>query len=139
MGYKLGRKRKTKFAESLYGTVVVATSNEDLQMLRDSGIEINVYLSNITYKNGQNVIVSNPRQIYRLKDVIGYKNIIFLHRYFDEEHLFYTQLVDVYENPRKTTVPLTLSSVCSIPNYSSSFITKPILFTAADFPCMSIL
>ena len=99
---------KRKFAESLYGTVVVASSNEDLQMLRDAGIEINVYLSNITYKNGQNVIVSNPRQIYKLKDVSGYKNIIFLHRYFDDEHLFYTQKVDVYESPNKLPAPVQL-------------------------------
>ena len=38
-----------------------------------------------------------------------------------------------------TTVPLILSLVCCTPNCSSNFTTKPILFTAADFPCMSIL
>ena len=99
---------KQKFAESLYGTIVVATSNEDLKMLEDAGIQINKYLSNITYKNGQNVIVSNPRQVYRLKDVDGYKNIIFLHKYFDNEHLFYSQKLDVYESDKLKKYPIVL-------------------------------
>lgn len=99
---------KQKFSESLYGTIVVATSNADLKMLEDSGIEVDKYLSNITYKNGQNVIISNPRQVYRLKDVNGYDNIVFLHKYMNEEHLFYTQKVDVYESSKTEPAPVTI-------------------------------
>lgn len=98
---------KQKFAESTYGTIVVATSNEDLQIIRELGLE--QYISYEPFKNSQNVVVCYPRQIYNLKDVQGYKNIIFLHRYFENEHLYFSQSLDVYENDKKLDLPETLS------------------------------
>lgn len=97
---------KQKFSESLFGTVVVATTESDLEMLKNVGFDTDKYISNIPYKNGQNVIVTNPRQVYRLNDVKSYKNIIFLHKYFDEEHLYFSQLLDVYESDQKLPYPI---------------------------------
>ncbi|MBQ8424491.1 MAG: single-stranded-DNA-specific exonuclease RecJ [Clostridia bacterium] len=99
---------KQKFSENIYGTMVIATSNDDLKLLEKSGIDVQKYLSSKVMKNGQNVIVANPRQIYNLKDVFGYKNVVFMHKYFNEEHLFYTQKTDVYESKTLTRYPIKL-------------------------------
>jgi len=96
---------KQKFSENIYGTMVIVTSNDDLKMLENYGIDVKKYQSSKVMKNGQNVIVTNPRQIYNLNDVVGYKNVIFMHKYFDEEHLFYTQKTDVYEPSKLTNYP----------------------------------
>ncbi len=90
---------KQKFAESDYGTIVVVSSKEDLETIKDLGLE--KYVNHEPYKNSQNVVVVNPRQIYSLQDVQSYKNIIFLHKYFDEEHLYFSQNLDVFESNTK--------------------------------------
>ena len=98
---------KTKFAESEYGTILVATTGEDLEVVKRLGLE--KYVSEKPLKNGQNVVVVSPRQIYELADVFGYKNIIFLHKYFDEEHLFYSQRLKVYENAKNSQIDIKIS------------------------------
>lgn len=97
---------KEKFEESKYGTMVIATSNEDIQALRDAKIDVEKYLSNKPMKSGQNVIVANPRQIYNISDVYGYSNVIFMHKYFDEEHLFYSQKLETYDLDRNLSLPI---------------------------------
>ncbi len=84
-----------KFAENSYGTMVVASTESDLEIINKIGLQR--YLSAVPYKNGQNVVVANPKQIYEIDDVIGYKNIIFLHKNFNEEHLYFSQIANVYE------------------------------------------
>lgn len=97
---------KQKFEESLYGTVVVATSADDLKVIFELGLE--KYIAYEPYKNSQNVVVVSPRQPYSLAAVKGYKNIIFLHKYFDESHLYFSQELHVYENTKKEPLPETL-------------------------------
>lgn len=98
---------KQKFFESPYGTVVVATNSEDLKTIKELGLEN--YINYEPFKNSQNVVVCSTRQIYNLKDVQGYKNIIFLHRYFDNEHLYFSQSLDVFESDKKMALTENLS------------------------------
>ena len=99
---------KQKLSESLYGTMIVATSNEDIEMLKKAGIDVYKYLSNRPMKSGQNVIVANPRQIYNILDVYGYSDVIFLHKYFDEEHLYFSQKIDTFDPESKIVYPVKL-------------------------------
>ena len=87
-----------KFAESDYGTIVVASSNEDLQIINE--LNLTKYVSNMPFSNAQNVVVASPTQIYSLDDVKGYKNIIFLHKHFNNEHLYFSQKMNVYESSK---------------------------------------
>lgn len=89
---------KQKFAESRYGTIVVATSKEDLELIKE--LNLLSYISFEPFKNSQNVVVVSPRQVYSINDVKGYKNIIFLHKYFNEEHLYFSQSLDVFESDK---------------------------------------
>lgn len=84
-----------KFAENEYGTMVVASTNADLEMVK--GLKLEKYISAVPQKNSQNVVVANPKQIYELADIIGYKNIIFLHKNFVNEHLYFSQKANIYE------------------------------------------
>ena len=97
---------KQKFEESAFGTVVVCTCEEDLRIIKELGLEKFIHYE--PYKNAQNVVVVNPRQVYSLDSVRGYKNIIFMHRCFDDEHLYFSQKLDVYESDQKLEKPLTL-------------------------------
>ena len=98
---------KTKFAESDYGTVVVASTSEDLNVISKLGLE--KFAAEKPFKNGQNVVVTNPRQIGGIGEVYGYKNIIFMHKYFDEEHLFYSQRLETYENAKNSEIDIKIS------------------------------
>lgn len=90
---------KQKFAESNYGTAVIVSTKEDFELVKDLGLDN--FISFEPHKNSQNVIVVSPSQVYDLQSVQGYKNIIFLHKYFDEEHLYFSQCMNVFE-PTKT-------------------------------------
>lgn len=94
---------KEKFAESEFGTLVIASNNSDLEKLKE--IDANKYFSGNPYKNGQNAIVVNPKGVYDLADVKGYENIIFMSKFFDEEHLYFSQKHSVYESADKTAKP----------------------------------
>ena len=89
-----------KFKTSNYGTMVVASNNDDLKIVEE--LELNQFINDVPFKNGQNVVVSNPKSIYEIGDVSGYKNIIFLHKNFEEEHLYFSQKVNVFEPEQKT-------------------------------------
>ena len=93
---------KQKFSESRYGTIVICSAKEDLEIIKS--LNLQEYISYEPFKNSQNVIVVLPRQIYSIDDVKGYKNIIFLHKYFNEEHLYFSQKLDVFESD-KISVP----------------------------------
>ncbi len=87
-----------KFNENSQGTIVVATSSEDLENLEKHGIDTKKYVAFEPEKNGKNIIVCSGRGVYRLSDAKGYKNIIFLNRVFDDEHLYFSQKLETYEN-----------------------------------------
>lgn len=89
---------KQKFEESRYGTIVIASSKEDLDIINSLGLQD--YISFEPQKNSQNVVLVSSRQVYSLEDVQSYKNIIFLHKYFDEEHLYFSQKLDVFESDK---------------------------------------
>ena len=91
---------KEKFENSFYGTMVIASNDDDLKIIEK--LNLKKYISSVPYKNGQNVVVTNPKGIYKLNDAIGYKNIIFLHKYYDNEHLYFSQTSSVYEPAIKT-------------------------------------
>lgn len=94
---------KQKFGESNYGTAVVVSTKEDFEIIKNMGLE--KYFSYQPHKNSQNVVVVSTEQIYDLASVQGYKNIIFLHKYFDEEHLYFSQKMEVFEPDTKTETP----------------------------------
>ena len=94
----LGNIIVNKLKENIYGTLIVASTQEDLKFLQSLNIDINKYISSLPMKNGQNTILVSPRQIYKLEVCEGYKNIIFIHKYFEEEHLFFSQKFEVFES-----------------------------------------
>ena len=98
---------KTKFAESNFGTAVVASTKEDYEVIKRLNLE--KYISHSAYSNAQNVVIASPHSVYELSEVKGYKNIIFLHRYFDEEHLYFSQNKNVYESAEKTVMNAEIS------------------------------
>lgn len=96
---------KAKFAENAYGTVVVATTNQDLEIIKNLGFE--KYISAAAMPNIQNAVVVSP--VYSLDDVKGYKNIIFLHKCFDDEHLYFSQKMNVFEPLEKSSLSQEIS------------------------------
>jgi single-stranded-DNA-specific exonuclease len=98
---------KSKFGDSEFGTLVVCSSEEDLQVL--DKLNLSKYYSAETYRNGQNTILISPAGQYSLDGLDSYKNIIFMHKYFENEHLFYSQKFDVYESDKISKMPVILS------------------------------
>lgn len=98
---------KQKLSESDFGTLIVASTNEDIEFLRK--IKINLSCSLKPFQNGQNVVVANPFKDLEIGNIKSYKNIIFLHRYFDNENLFYSQKFNVFEPEKKSVVSSNLS------------------------------
>ena len=98
---------KQKFSENRFGTLVVVSSNEDLEFIKQLGLQ--EYISFQPYKNSQNAILVSQRQVYNLSDVQSYRNIIFLHKYFNEEHLYFSQKMNVYEPDETAQKSETLS------------------------------
>lgn len=91
---------KQNISKSKYGTMIVASNSDDLKLIEE--LKLTELISDLPRKNGQNVVVANPKQVYDIGDVDGYKNIIFLHKHFDEEHLFFSQKVHVFEPAEKS-------------------------------------
>lgn len=96
-----------KFNESDYGTAVVVSNADDFKIIKE--LKLEKFINFEPYKNSQNVVIVSPRQIYSLDEVKGYKNIIFLHRYFDDEHLYFSQSMNVYEPDKKLDLTTELS------------------------------
>ncbi len=96
---------KSKFSENAYGTLVVASINDDIEIIKKLGLENQI--SSGVPTNKQNAVVVCP--IYSLDDVKGYKNIIFLHKYFDDEHLYFSQIMQVFEPVAKTDLGFEIS------------------------------
>ena len=94
---------KDRFAESDFGTLVVASNARDLDKLKS--IDVSKYFSASPYKNGQNAVLVEPKGVYDINDVKGYKNIIFMSKFFDEEHLYFSQKFNVYEAVENTEKP----------------------------------
>lgn len=95
------------FNKSRYGTIVVASTKEDYEIVKRLGLE--EYVSHKAFANGQNVVFVSPNSVYELSSVKGYKNIIFLHRYFDDEHLYFSQKLNVFEPVSKTPLNVDIS------------------------------
>ena len=89
-----------KFSENKYGTLVVVSSAEDAEIVEQ--LSLQKYYSATPLSNGQNTVLVSPKGVTDLNDVNGYKNIIFLHKCFNEEHLFFSQKLNVFE-PEKIT------------------------------------
>lgn len=98
---------KQKFEESEFGTILVVSNSHDAEQIAGLGFE--KYYTAKPFANGQNAVLVSPKGAGDLKNLKGYKNIIFLHKYFDDEHLFYSQLLDVFEPIQKLPLPLQLS------------------------------
>jgi len=98
---------KQKFEESSYGSLVVVTNKEDLDIIFKLGLQN--YITFAPHKSSQNAVVVSPRQVYELDCVKSYKNIIFLHKYFEDEHLYFSQKLDVFEPKTLTNKPEILS------------------------------
>ncbi len=98
---------KAKFSESDFGTLVVATNSSDLKRLE--GMDLSKFYSVMTNKNGQNTVLVRPSGVYNLDDVKGYKNIIFLSKFFNEEHLYFSQKHNVYESDKLSKISVVLS------------------------------
>ena len=98
---------KEKFAESEFGTIVVASTAGDVELIKKLNLE--KYIVSQPMSNSQNAVVVSPNQIYDIESVKGYKNIIFLHKYFDNEHLYFSQKYDVYEPLLKSPFGVNLS------------------------------
>ena len=84
-----------KLRENDYGTLVVASNNADLEII--NRLNLNDLISDTPFANAQNAVLVSPYGVYNLDDVKSYKNIIFLHKYFNEEHLYFSQKLVVYE------------------------------------------
>ncbi len=98
---------KQKFNESDFGTAIIVSNDEDMKII--SELKLEKYIVSEPCKNGQNCVVVNPRQIYQLNELKAYENVIFIHKYFDEEHLYFSQKLNVYEQKSVNDMPVTLS------------------------------
>lgn len=98
---------KNCFEQSRYGTIVVASTKEDFEIIKKLSLE--KYVSHTAFANGQNVVLASPSSVYELADVKSYKNIIFLHRYFDDEHLYFSQKLNVFEPAEKSVLNAEIS------------------------------
>lgn len=103
----LGEIIKQKFEESEFGTIVVASSESDVNVVKRFGFE--KYITAEPMTNAQNAIVVSPNQVYDIASINGYKNIIFLHKYFEDEHLYFSQKYEVYEPVKKLNFGAILS------------------------------
>ncbi len=86
---------KQKLAESDFGTIVVASTSDDIKFLSSLNLE-KLYTAK-PFKNAQNAVLIAPQSVYELGSVKGYKNIIFLHKHFEGEHLYFSQKYYVFE------------------------------------------
>lgn len=102
----LGRAKKL-FEGSEFGTLLVVSNENDAKQISELGFE--KYYTAKPFANGQNAVLVSPRGAGDLKNLKGYKNIIFLHKYFEDEHLFYSQALDVFEPIEKSEKPVELS------------------------------
>ena len=91
---------KNKFNDSKFGTLVICTNQDDINLIKS--LNLQEYYSSVVHKNGQNTVLVSPAGIYNLDSAKGYKNIIFLHKYFEDEHLFFSQSHEVFESDKTT-------------------------------------
>lgn len=98
---------QNKFKENEFGTLVVAVTHQDLELIEK--LNLQKYYSPKALKNGQNAILVNSQGLTSLDEVQGYKNIIFLTKYFDEEHLYFSQKHEVFEPKEKLQADVILS------------------------------
>lgn len=103
---------KQKLSESEYGTIIVASTNDDIQLLKANNIELNY--SAEPFANGQNTIFANPFKELDFDKLKSYKNIIFMHKYFDRENAYYSQKLDIYEPEKNAKLPVKISQNRSI-------------------------
>ncbi len=93
---------KEKLSESDFGTIVVVSNSSDANFI--SELDLQKYYSSKPFSNGQNTVLISPLGLNNLKQVNNYKNIIFLHKHFENEHLYFSQSATVFE-PSKISIP----------------------------------
>lgn len=84
-----------KFSESEFGTIVIARNDNDYEIIKKLNLE--KYITSEPYKNSQNAVLCSEFGVYTLDAVKNYKNIIFLGKIFENEHLYFSQKLNVYE------------------------------------------
>lgn len=87
-----------KFNENGYGTIILTSSVSDLKTLEKMGIDTKKSISFKPSKSCKNQIVYSPALPCKIKEIKGYKNIIFMHSCFTSEHLYFSQAANTYEN-----------------------------------------
>lgn len=98
---------KSSLDKSNYGTLILVSNNEDYKVVEE--LQLTHLVSDLPLKNGQNVVVANPKSITSIKDAEGYENIIFLSKNYDNEHLYFSQKFNVYEPKNKHNHSIKLS------------------------------
>lgn len=98
---------KKLFAESEFGTIVVARNQKDYDVIHRLGLEN--YISSEPFKNAQNAVLCCELGVYSISSVKSYKNIIFLSKIFDEENLYFSQKLNVYEPENKSSAEVKIS------------------------------
>ncbi len=115
-----------KLAESSFGTIIVASTEDDLKLLDGLGIETEKLISHKPSLSGKNTICVSPVGIYNLNDVKHFKNIIFLHSYFSEQNLYFSQKLNVFVPEQLSNPPVKLDKsrevFVSIYKHISNFI-----------------
>ncbi len=84
--------------ESDFGTLIVASCEGDFETIKRLNLEHLIAAE--PYKSCQNAVVVGPNAVYSLGQVAGYKNIIFLSKFFNGEHLYFSQKHNVYESAK---------------------------------------
>lgn len=95
------------FSASNFGSLVVATTPSDIEVIKK--LKLEKYIVAKPFKNNQNAVLTSSRGVYSLESASGYKNIIFLSKIFDEEHLYFSQKHRVFEPKEKLSVQTNLS------------------------------
>lgn len=96
-----------KFAASNFGTLVVARTEQDIEIIKK--LKLDKFITAKPFKNNQNAVVVGSRGIYSLASAVGYKNIIFLSKIFDGEHLYFSQKHKVFEPIEKIPINIKLN------------------------------
>lgn len=86
---------KQKLSESDFGTLVVLSSNSDIEQF--NSLNLDIKFSTAPLANGQNTVLANPFKELDDSKLNGYKNIIFIHKFFNGENLRFTAKHKVFE------------------------------------------
>ncbi|MBQ8451487.1 MAG: single-stranded-DNA-specific exonuclease RecJ [Clostridia bacterium] len=121
---------KSKLNDDSFGTLIICSNENDLKLIND--LNLNNLMSYKPFKNGQNTVLVSPEGIHLIDSANGYKNIIFLHKYFNDEHLYFSQKFNVFEPSTKTADAVNLDKSREKFVYCYKLITKFLNLKAVD-------